>query len=221
MLFVKQIAVADMAGVSTATVCRIVNSVSHIIASCAGDEVVFPVTQADRLASISNFYQIAAFPAVLGAIDCTHVAIQSPGGLRAELFRNRKGYFSLNIQAVVNASLIFINMVARWQGSAHDANIFAHSYVCARFETGDISGGFLLGDSGYPCKKYLLTPLAATPTVAQQRYNYAHIRTRNVVERAFGVLKRRFPCLRMGLRVKVKLPFLNVLVFEINCMNNV
>ncbi|CAK9250776.1 unnamed protein product, partial [Sphagnum jensenii] len=26
-------------------------------------------------------------------------------------------------------------------------------------------------------------------------YNYSHIRSRNVIERAFGVLKRRFACL--------------------------
>lgn len=32
------------------------------------------------------------------------------------------------------------------------------------------------------------------------RYNKAHIRTRNTVERAFGVWKRRFPCLDMCLQ---------------------
>lgn len=34
------------------------------------------------------------------------------------------------------------------------------------------------------------------------RYNKAHIKTRNSVERAFGVWKRRFPCLDMRLQHK-------------------
>lgn len=45
-----------------------------------------------------EFYSIASFPDVIGAIDCTHVRIQSPGGENAERFRNRKGYFSINCQ---------------------------------------------------------------------------------------------------------------------------
>lgn len=150
-----------------------------------------------------EFFEIAKFPGVLGAIDCTHVPIVSPGGPNAELYRNRKSYFSINVQAVSSASLLFLNCVARWPGSVHDSTIFSNSRLYGRFERGEISHAYLLGDAGYPVKPYLLTPLAATPTAAQRRYNYAQIRTRNPVERSFGLLKRRFPCLQMGLRIKV------------------
>uniref|UniRef100_A0A3B4V1Z8 DDE Tnp4 domain-containing protein n=1 Tax=Seriola dumerili TaxID=41447 RepID=A0A3B4V1Z8_SERDU len=40
----------------------------------------------------AGFYRRAGFPGVLGAIDCTHIPIQNPGGVNGELFRNRKGY---------------------------------------------------------------------------------------------------------------------------------
>ena len=36
----------------------------------------------------------------------------------------------------------------------------------------------------------------------QERFNISLCRTRVVIEQAFGVLKRRFPCLHYGLRVK-------------------
>lgn len=59
-----------------------------------------------------------------------------------------------------------------------------------------------LGDSGYANKDYLLTPLLNPDNEAKHLYNEAHIRTRNSVERAIGVWKRRFPILAYGLRYK-------------------
>lgn len=52
------------------------------------------------------FYRFAAFPLVIGAVDCTHIKVRSFGGPTAELYRGRKGYFSLNVQAIVSADVI-------------------------------------------------------------------------------------------------------------------
>lgn len=40
-----------------------------------------------------------------------------------------------------------------------------------------------------------MTPLNNATSVAEQRYNRAHVKTRNTIERAFGLLKMRFRCL--------------------------
>lgn len=52
-----------------------------------------------------------------------------------------------------------------------------------------------LGDSAYPLHPFLMTPVLYPTTPGENRYNAAHIRTRNIVERTFGVLKSRFRCL--------------------------
>lgn len=62
----------------------------------------------------------------------------------------------------------------------------------------------MLGDRGYACTSYLLTPLANPGTPGERRYNKAHIKTRNCVERCFGVWKSRFPCLQYVLRNRVQ-----------------
>lgn len=49
-------------------------------------------------------------PGIGGCIDCTHIGhikIQNPGGPDGEVFRNRKGYFSLNVQVCLQDSYIF------------------------------------------------------------------------------------------------------------------
>lgn len=44
--------------------------------------------------------------------QCSHIRIQSPNA-DVEQFRNRKGYFSLNVQAICSSNLVITNLVAR------------------------------------------------------------------------------------------------------------
>ena len=165
---------------------RIIKRVSEAIARLKNIYITFP--DGDMLQQVKlDFWKICAFPSVVGAIDCAHIKMQCPGGENAELFRNRKGYFSLNVQAVSGPDLQILNIVARWPGSFHDARIFDNSRLCAQFERGDIP--MLLGDSGYPFRQYLMTPMRDPQTRPQRNYNVAQIRTRNTVERMFGTWK--------------------------------
>ena len=147
--------------------------------------IVFPEGDAATREAV-KFYEKSGFPGVVGAIDCTHIRIQSPGGDDAELFRNRKRFFSLNVQAVCNADMLFTNLVARWRGSVHDSRIFRMSRLKQQFENGRYQG-ILLGDNGYGCKPYLMTPFLSPQTDAERRYNKALIKSRITIERTFGV----------------------------------
>jgi len=95
-----------------------------------------------------------------------------------------------------------LDIVVRHPGSTHDAVIFNRSSLRCRFELGQLDG-ILVGDSGYACRRYLITPIIRPETVAEVRYNTAHKKTRVIVEQLFGVWKRRFPCLQYGLRTKL------------------
>lgn len=63
--------------------------------------------------------------------------------------------------------------------------------------------GILLGDSGYPCKPYLLTPILNPRNPSEERYNTAHVRTRTIVERCFGEWKGMFRALRNGMQISL------------------
>ncbi|WAR15835.1 HARB1-like protein, partial [Mya arenaria] len=56
---------------------------------------------------------------------------------------------------------------------------------------GHANGYYLLGDSGYPAKRWLLTPYLAPQNATEEGYNRSHKITRALVERSIGQLKKR------------------------------
>lgn len=89
--------------------------------------------------------------------------------------------------------------------SQHESTIFNESLLKARFSRKDFKNGKLLGDGGYPCTGFILTPLRNPASRAEENYNAVQILTRNMIERAFGVVKKRFPSLSIGLFINMTL----------------
>ena len=120
--------------------------------------------------------------------------------------------YLLKVQLCLEESLIsktfyfpglFTNVVARWPGSTHDSHIFRTSAVGRQLEGGShrLEEGVLLGDSGYPCTPFLITPYSQPQSPSQEQFNRAHKTTRCVIERSFGLLKHRFHILHSEIRM--------------------
>ena len=150
---------ADLYGMSIASASRVIHQVSQAIARRKGNFITFPTEE--NLATVRNaFYESAHCPHVIGAIDCRHIHIQSPGGEEAARFINRKGYYSINVQVICDAALRITNIVARWPGSTHDSRIFQNSTIATHLRRLRRQRRFhILGDGGYPCLSFLMTPL--------------------------------------------------------------
>ncbi|KAF0732995.1 Uncharacterized protein FWK35_00027709 [Aphis craccivora] len=181
-------------GVHKSTASRRVKLVSHVIATLRLQFIKFPDIENNIKKLKQDFYNIAKFPMVIGAMDCTHIKIKSPGGDNAEAYRNRKGFFSINVQTICDANLKIQDIVARWPGSSHDSTIFNNSEIRRKFEMGEMSNNLIVADSD---------PTSGITAEAIDKYNESLIRTRNTVERSYGVWKRRFPVFATGINVKV------------------
>lgn len=107
--------------------------VANAIASLHRQHIKMYETNEEMQSAAAKFYQIARFPQVIGAIDCTLIKIDSPGGDDAEIFRTRKQFFGLNVQTVADSDLKIRDIVARWPGSCHDQTIFNNSRLKRRF----------------------------------------------------------------------------------------
>lgn len=72
------VAVGDFIGVHESTASRVVKRVSEAIAALAPTKITFPNNVAAIQQAQQDFFDIAAFPRVVGALDCTHIRIQRP-----------------------------------------------------------------------------------------------------------------------------------------------
>lgn len=69
-----------------------------LLAEHVNNYIKFPTTENGQRENISVFRRICGFPGVGPWLDCTHIPVASPGGEDAEVFRNKKRYFSVNVQ---------------------------------------------------------------------------------------------------------------------------
>lgn len=122
-------------GLSQPSASRAVTMVTEMLCKRTHDYIRFPTSQHEINAIKQSFHTFANFPNVIGAIDGTHIAIKSPK-IGEEAFVNRKGVHTINVQAVCDADMKILDIVARWPGSSHDSFIWKNSSLHTLFENG-------------------------------------------------------------------------------------
>ena len=75
--------------------------------------------------------------------------------------------FIVSLQVICDANCRFLSINATKPGSCHNSTIFKSSTIGLKFARGQFGNGFLLGDSGYACATYLLTPYGNPATVQE------------------------------------------------------
>nr|CAH0108003.1 unnamed protein product [Daphnia galeata] len=193
-----QSTVGNVLKISQPSVSRCVRDVSNALCEISSDHIFFP---ANLLEIQRGFTEIANLRGVVGSVDGTHIRIARPHH-DEEIYVNRKGYHSINVQGICDAECNFLSVSASKPGSSHDSNVFADSVIGRAFKNNEFGQSYLLGDSGYACTPFLLTPYSQPEGRAEERFNTAHKNTRNTIERIFGTVKRRFHCLHGEIRLQ-------------------
>lgn len=207
--------IAEKFGVGESSVRRIVSEgVDAIIQVLGPTFLTWPATQ--RLAEISRgFQQICGLPNVQGAVDATHVKILAPPGRdMAADFHNRKGFFSILLQAIVDHEGMFLDIFAGMPGSVNDKRLIRNSGFYRRVQArtvlvtpsvvindGFILHPYILGDAGYMLQPWCMVPYSGRSlSLGESAYNAAHTRGRIIVEQAFGLLKGKWRILSVGIQ---------------------
>jgi hypothetical protein len=159
----------------------------------------------------------------VGAIDGIAIRIRQP--LKTECnspisYRNRKGFCSINMQAIAGGCMRFLWVSLKSPGSTHDSTAFhitkfSQSWLFENAIAG--KGGrqfWIAGDDAYGAYLKLLSPWPGqfldTRAPFKDAFNYYFSGgKRNVIERVFGVMYQRWGILWRPLLYKLQIiPFI-------------
>ena len=190
--------VARLFGVSKSTAHKYIHKVSNIVCNLSRNVIRWP-TLAEQDEIAADIERSSHIPNCIGFIDGSHIRLESrPDGDND--YTNRKGFPSIQLQAIVDNKTIITDMFVGWPGSVHDARVFRNSPIADAMENGNIMGAnkFIFGDSAYPLQSFLLTPFRNTGHLTENEkfFNRTTSSARQAVERTFGLIKGRFRQLR-------------------------
>lgn len=108
-----------------------------------------------------------------------------------------------DIYWTVNKLLIYFQIVSdadhnilwleeRFPGGCHDSFVLLCSSIHDEGVNGNLRGFWLLGDSGYGQKSWLMVPVRNPVNAGERAYNNWHRSARSSVERTIGLLKQRW-----------------------------
>ncbi|XP_047974781.1 protein ALP1-like [Salvia hispanica] len=155
------------------------------------------------------------FKGCLGALDGTYISLHVPQTDKPR-YRSRKGQICTNTLAVCDRDMKFVYVLPGWEGSAGDARVLRDA-VNRPNGLKVPRGNYYLCDNGYANSDGFLTPFKGVryhlkewgpateaPQSPREIFNMRHTRARNVIERAFAVLKMRWGILRSAAFYPVK-----------------
>ncbi|XP_052621710.1 uncharacterized protein LOC111898482 [Lactuca sativa] len=120
------------------------------------------------------------FKGAVGALDGTLIHAVVPAK-KQDLYRSRgKGDCYQNVLAIGDFNMIFTFVVAEWDGVAHDSRILSEAVA-------DPQASFPFPPPDFRKRRALTN---------KEKFNHGHAKLWNFIERAFGVLKARFPILK-------------------------
>ncbi|XP_076929423.1 uncharacterized protein LOC143593798 [Bidens hawaiensis] len=194
---------------STETIHRCFHEVLNAMMNFAREVIVPTSSNAIANTSASHRRLKLIFPGAIGALDGTLVHAVVPADKQTRYRGRGKGECFQNVLAICDFDMIFTFVWAGWEGVAHDSRVLKEVafnptsgfpfpppdkyYLCDAAYTN--TRGFM---APYRNTRYWLADFRRQCALTkEERFNHAHAQLRNVIERAYGVLKARFPILKL------------------------
>ncbi|XP_050309684.1 uncharacterized protein LOC126745745 [Anthonomus grandis grandis] len=115
--------VADIFDVTISSINRILHRVTMFLSDLSPQIIQWPNEHEKRISE--EHFRMNGFPNVIGAIDGTHIKLDKPEN-DPDSYLNRKGYYSIQMQAVCDHRRKILHIFIGYPGSVHDSRVFGN-----------------------------------------------------------------------------------------------
>lgn len=180
------------------------------------DDYVYTPRNAEETRKTMAIYKRLGIPGAIGSTDCVHVKWERCPTQISNACTGKEGYSTLAWQATVDHHKRFLSVTKSFFGSANDNTICKFDnfmtdlrsgakYGDVKFnlynEDGEViekTGAFTICDGGFMKWRSMICPYRVFSHQKQALWSAQLESTRKDVECAFGILKGRFRCLKLG-----------------------
>ncbi|XP_065369299.1 putative nuclease HARBI1 [Calliphora vicina] len=160
--------------------------------------VKFEKNQEDENLTKEYFYNKTGIAGIVGCVANTQVRIKTPAKEVRHLYKNSKGYSSLNVMLICDHNMAITYVDANQPGSFNNAYVWDHSSADNYLRTNYLNGKvntWVIGNSTYKLLPYMMTPYRNQISDHQQLFNEKHWEIRDITKQCINIMKNRFRCL--------------------------
>lgn len=127
--------VASLFSIGVTTVSDVFWEVCQGLCQLKRKFIRMPKSEEEVKSIITGFKEKSGFPMCAGALDGTHIPIIAPSSFHTDYY-NRKGWYSVLLQGLVDHQYMFRDFDIGWPGKCHDSFVFQNSRLHAKLENG-------------------------------------------------------------------------------------
>ena len=195
--------------VHVSTICKFIPEVCKGIIAVYKDEVLrCPKTEEEWKEVAATFSSNWNYHNCLGAVDGKHITMKKPSNA-GSYYYNYKGFHSIVLMAVADATYKFLYVDVGAEGGASDGGTWSNCSLHDAVEE-NIAGLLqpvslpnddqpvpyhFVGDDAFALRTWMMKPFSHRSQILRERiYSYRLSRAQRVVENVFGILCQRFRC---------------------------
>ncbi|KAK2662536.1 hypothetical protein Ddye_001110 [Dipteronia dyeriana] len=155
---------------------------------------------------LAHHFKNRSIQGCIGALDGTYKEMTVPESDKPR-YRTRKRHIATNVLSVCTCDLKFVYVLSSWEGSTTDSRVLQDAIT--RHNGLKVSfGNYYSADAKYTNGQCFLAPYRGsrmymdvdpeeyTPRNHEEYFNMKHSQARNIIDRCFGLLKKRWAVIR-------------------------
>ena len=188
--------ISNYFGIGAGTAAKFCKRVQTALLSLEKEVVKWP-SEEEKASMKSRIKILYGFQNCIGLIDGTLIELDKKPSKYGDGYFSRKSSYGINVQIICDDKRNITYYYGGWPGSTHDNRAWNNCHACINPDKYFGPNEYLIGDSAYSISQIVIQPFKKPRGKYKVWFNETIARVRVRSEHFIGILKNRFPCLKL------------------------